>query len=400
MKLPPRLAKLKRPWAAGAIALGAAVVVGALVWPGDSPPKRQPAVEAGPRYNLDDKAGVKVAAGRRVSGAGSTTTAPPTTATATTAAAAPTGSEVVDRGPEPWPGGCCAPLTGMGYDDPGFATRAPLAVKINNSPEADPHTNLNRADLIYELRVEGVSRFIAVFHSRNVDVIGPIRSGRTSDPPILHALGRPLVAYSGGNETVYSAFRSAEAKGWLVNVATIWARGAYFRTTDRVMPHNYYAHSDVLWNARGGAAQPLPQFDFLGDGQSNSTAVGVSRIETQVGSVSSSFDWDAGSGFFLRSQRGKKSLDKETGFRVARRSVVVLATPYTTSGADARSPEAVTTWTGGEAWVFTNGTYVHGRWGRQDTTSRFSLLDDNEQPIRLAPGPVWVTLTDQPPRIG
>lgn len=310
------------------------------------------------------------------------------------------GNPVQDTGPEAWPGGCCAPLTGMGYDDPSFANRAALAVKINNSPEADPHSGLYRADMIYELRVEGVSRFIAVFHSRAVDVIGPIRSGRTSDPPILHALGRPLVAYSGGNSTVYEVFGNAEANGWLVNVATRWAPTAYFRTKERVLPHNYYAHSDVLWNARGGATVPLPQFDFLPAGATNPTAVQGTIVKTRVSSVNSEFVWDAGSGMYLRSQRGRPHLDLQTGHRIARSSVIVLQTSYGTSGADARSPEAITTWAGGEAWVFTGGTYVHGRWGRQDTDKRFSILDDNEQPIKLVPGPVWIAMTDVPPTFG
>jgi hypothetical protein len=307
---------------------------------------------------------------------------------------------VVDTGPEPWPQGCCAPLTGMGFDDPGYAGRPALAVKINNSPEADPHTNLYRADQIFELRVEGVSRFIAVFHSRSIDVVGPIRSGRTSDPPILHAFGTPLVSYSGGNAVVYETFGAAEASGWLINVATRWAPGAYFRTKDRKLPHNYYANSGVLWSARGGATPPKPQFDFLAAGETNPTAVQGTVVKIRVGSVNSQFTWDAASGMYLRDQRGRAHLDKETGHRIARESVLVLKTRYGTSGADVRSPEAVTTWMEGEAWVFTNGTYIHGKWVRQESDGRFVLLDDNQQPIKLSPGPVWVSLTDVSPTFG
>jgi hypothetical protein len=208
------------------------------------------------------------------------------------------------------------------------------------------------------------------------------------------------VAYSGGNQTVYDTFRAAEANGWLINVATKWASNAYFRTTDRKLPHNYYAHSDVLWGARGGASIPLPQFDFLAAGESNPTAVQGTIVKTRVGSVNSEFAWDPASGMYLRSQRGRAHLDKETGHRMARESVIVLKTKYGTSSADARSPEAITTWDTGEAWVFTNGTYVHGRWARQETDSRFTLVDDNERGIKLSPGPVWVTLTDVSPTFG
>lgn len=310
------------------------------------------------------------------------------------------GNPVGDTGPEAWPGGCCAPLTGLGYDNPAFANRPPLAVKINNSRQADPQSNLYRADLVYELRVEGTSRFIAVFHSRSVDVIGPIRSARTSDPPILHALGRPLVAFSGGNKTVYGAMIGAENNGWLINVGAKWFMRDYFRTKERVLPHNFYGHAERLWAERGGALLPVPQFDFLADGATNPTAVPIHFVQNLVGNVPSTFTWDAGSGYFLRDQYGRKHLDLQTGHRVARTSVVVLKTSYGTSGADARSPEAITSWQGGEAWVFTGGTYVHGRWGRGDTNETFHLLDDHEQKIKLAKGPIWVTLTDVNPTFG
>lgn len=261
------------------------------------------------------------------------------------------GTAVGDTGPEAWPGGCCAALTGLGYDSGSFASRPALAMKVSNSPSADPQTSLYRSDLIYEIKVEGFSRLIAVFQSRSVGDIGPLRSGRTSDPPILHGLGQPLVGNSGGNPTVLARFDEAAANGWLVNLP----RGGdpFYRSADRVAPHNFYAISSALW-AYGGGQPPRPQFDFLTAGQSNPSAVPVSSVSTEINRVSSSFTWDPGSRFFLRSQYGRPHTDKVTGHRIARTSVVVLKTSYGVSGADARSPEAISTWTGGR------GMGLHG----------------------------------------
>src|SRR4051812_26376056 len=71
-----------------------------------------------------------------------------------------------------------APLTGV----PGeaqLASRPAVIVKIDNSPGGRPQSGLAGADVIVEEKVEGgVSRFLAVFHSHDVNLVGPIRSVR------------------------------------------------------------------------------------------------------------------------------------------------------------------------------------------------------------------------------
>lgn len=326
-------------------------------------------------------------------------TAPPTTAPDVDPLDPRLAPAVYDNGPEVWPTqNCCAPLTGLGYDDPAFANRPALAVKINNQPEADPQSGISRADVIFELKVEQFSRMIAIFHSRAVNIVGPVRSGRTSDPPILHGLGRPVVSYSGGNNFVMQTFANAENNGWLMNAYTNKVpHGTYFRTNDRPAPHNFYGHADMLFSARPGALPPRPLFQFLAPGASNPNAVPVSLIRTPVPPTLSRFYWDPSSRYFLRDQFGRHHSDAQSGARVARTSVVVLLTPYGISGADNRSPEAITTWASGEAWVFTGGTYVHGRWSRGESTDYFHLADDNGRPIGLYGGPIWVSLTDVAP---
>ncbi len=310
----------------------------------------------------------------------------------------PLGAAAADTGPEAWPGGCCATLTGLGYDDPSYQSRAALAIKVSNSPSADPQSGLYRADLVYEIKVEGFSRFIAVYQSRSTPEVGPIRSGRTSDPPILHGLGRPLVVNSGGNQTVLDRFAEAQANGWLVNLG----RGGppYYRSTDRVAPHNFYGFTETLWSMSDKGLPPNPGFLFLAPGEVNPNATPNSFVETQINRVTGRFDWDGGSATYLRSQYGRAHNDKLTGHRVSRASVVVMATEYGVSGADVRSPEAVSTWRGGEAWVFTGGTYVHGQWERGESNSPFVLADDQGRPIKLYGGPVWVSMVDQAPSFG
>ena len=100
---------------------------------------------------------------------------------------------------EPLPGVAgLAALTGLAAG-PELETTAALAVKIDNHPGARPQWGLEAADLVVEENVEGVTRFVvAVFHSRQPSMIGPVRSARTSDLAVLASLNRPILAWSGG----------------------------------------------------------------------------------------------------------------------------------------------------------------------------------------------------------
>ena len=60
--------------------------------------------------------------------------------------------------------------------------RPALSVKIDDAPAARPQAGLEHADVIFEEVVEGgIVRFMAVFHSNDAPLIGPVRSVRPVD---------------------------------------------------------------------------------------------------------------------------------------------------------------------------------------------------------------------------
>lgn len=324
----------------------------------------------------------------------STTTQPPPPTIAPTTTTVPEDEWVV-RPPEPWPEGCCAPLTGMGYDDPALEFMTAHAVKVDNSTPAPPHTNLQMADLIYELRVEDVSRFIAVYHSRLPDIVGPIRSARTSDPPILSPLGHPIVSFSGGNPAVRQVFRELP---WLLDANAMVAGGYYFRNFegDRVIPHNLYVRAAELRNNNYSYGEAPPaQFAILAEGESNPSGQTVTGVVEQVGNVPSSFTWDPVTRYWLREEYGEPHTDV-TGEQIGRRNVLTLGVDYTASGADSRSPEAVTVGSG-PAWVLIEDQLILGTWSRPTPESTWTLTSNEGAEVRLARGPSWVNLVDVEP---
>jgi hypothetical protein len=87
------------------------------------------------------------------------------------------------------------PLTGLPISDISLIQRWPLAMKISSYPRtARPQAGLSYADLLFEFYQEaGMTRWHAIFLSQDVEKVGPIRSGRKIDVPLMKAYQSLLV---------------------------------------------------------------------------------------------------------------------------------------------------------------------------------------------------------------
>ncbi|MCH2443010.1 MAG: DUF3048 domain-containing protein [Acidimicrobiales bacterium] len=270
---------------------------------------------------------------------------------------------------------------------PGDEIRRPaLAVKIDNVSVARPQEGINQADVVYEELVEaGLTRLIAVFQTTGARSVGPIRSARTSDPILLEGFDRPLFAYSGANRGTRGAVAASE----LTDVGYDAASSLYWRSTSRRAPHNLFSATDRLWGKYPERDEiPTAPFAFrtVLDGL-HPSAEPVAGVFVDFGNAEIDYAWN-GEGW-ERTHNGDAHSDSD-GVRVAPPNVVIQFTTYGTSSADSRSPEAETGGSG-EAWVFTDGHVVRGRWERPDQ-SRPAALVANGRPIRLTPGRTWVAL--------
>ncbi|WP_421120243.1 DUF3048 domain-containing protein [Aquihabitans daechungensis] len=329
-------------------------------------------------------------------GGGSDDTAakPTTTTTAvTTTTAAPTTTTTAA------PTGPVAPLTGLQVpeQDAALLFRTALAVKVDNldAPRetAVPQTALPKADVVYEEVVEGnITRLVAVFHSKQPGIVGPVRSARTTDVELLPQLGRPLLAWSGGNAGVVNAVRSSP---FIIDAGADVAPG-YFRDGNRRAPHNLMVRGDELWSkAPPGTPGPQALFQYRKKGEKNpSSARKAQGVDLNWGggaaSSNVSWRWDPKTRVYKREQRGRPHLDSG-GLQLTAKNIVVMVTEYVPSYADSRSPEANTVGSG-ELFVFTNGRVLHGRWDRPDIAKPAKLVDDQGAPVLLSPGQTWIEL--------
>jgi Protein of unknown function (DUF3048) N-terminal domain/Protein of unknown function (DUF3048) C-terminal domain len=292
------------------------------------------------------------------------------------------------------------PLTGQpSADVPSRGAHPAIVVKMDNSPDARPQTGIERADLVYELLVEGITRFALVFHSELPEPVGPVRSARSSDIDLVSDLSTPLFAWSGGNPGVTGEVAAAAAKGLLTDASYSAAFDAYFRSNDRIAPHNLYVNLPKLLELKAPAGQgaPTPVFTYR---RADAVPTGVPALGLSVdfgmGTVID-YLWDATRGGWRRFQvdgshrRADSATMDQAGGQVTPANVVVMFTEYGQSPSDSRSPMALTVGSG-RAIVYSAGRAVGGTWTRPDARAAAVLRDTAGTVIDLTPGRTWVEL--------
>ncbi len=316
-----------------------------------------------------------------------------------TPSATPTPTPTPSPTPTPDPTGPIAPLTGQVVDQDVDLGRPVLAVKVENSSASRPQAGLEVADVVYEELVEGgVTRFIAIFHSRVPETVGPIRSGRLVDARVLPAY-KGLMALSGARDQVIAALRNA-------GITTLYDGDGFYRESSRKAPHNLYAKGQALYErgAKRSGTDAAPQWwefdaerpDGFIDCQGNLTcedagtsfAVSMSRVYT------TGWEYDADAGVYHRSQNGKPFTTPD-GDPISAANVVVLGMSVgageccDTSG----SPLVETDVIGdGRAIILRDGFWYEATWEKASSDEPLVLLDEAGEPFRFKPGSTWIHL--------
>lgn len=286
-----------------------------------------------------------------------------------------------------------APLTGLA-SAPETRGRPALVVKIDNAPKARPQYGLGAADIVVEEGVEGgITRFAAIFQSRDADVVGPVRSARSSDLHIAIPLQKPLFAYSGTN----SNFQALIDGSPLVNVGVNKLPAAYHRDgrDGRSAPYNLFSSTPLLYKGTPAGATVAEKLIDIGGDIAATSGAPVTKLEVHwFDKVRTDVTWSWDGHIWSRVQNGTPTIDAN-GIAIAPRNVVTLFTNYVDTGERDQSnsvvPEAKLTGTG-EAWIVRDGTYVKGTWNKASDNDPIVLRDLRGAKIALLPGQTWIEL--------
>lgn len=285
------------------------------------------------------------------------------------------------------------PLTGEPVDDESeIPDRPALVVKISNYPlNVAPQAGLNSADIVFEEVInDQVTRLAGVYHSQDVDPVGPIRSGRAQDINLLLSLQRPLFAWSGGNPAVTRAIRESD----LIDLSAVNGSSGYYRRSGRTDANTLYSSSEALWaQTTDEAGRPDPVYPYIREGEELSGDP-ATRIEVVMDSITIVWTYDEDTDGYYRTQNGREH-NTETADGVEpvwAKNVVVMLADYGRNQFDG-NPDAQVLGSN-PVYVFTNGIVQEGEWLRFEPEDPFLFYDnfDDLNELPLQPGRTWMEI--------
>ncbi|MET7390637.1 DUF3048 domain-containing protein [Streptomyces sp. NPDC005529] len=259
-----------------------------------------------------------------------------------------------------------------------------LAVKIDNAPDARPHTGLNSADVIYAEQVEGgISRLMAIYASKRPKAIGPVRSARETDLELLRQFNHPTLAYSGAQSKLIP----------LINKAPLRAEppgrtpGAYYRDA-RPAPHNLYLNPARLLPTLPGISA-LPEFSY---GAAPAGGSADTSETVRYPSARFTFTWSVSRSRYLVAMDGTAATTTDAG-RLAPATVVIQYVNLRKSAFNdflGNNTPFTETVGHGSAKLLRDGKAYDVNWSRPnpDEGTRFTTRDGKK--VNFAEGQVWV----------
>jgi Protein of unknown function (DUF3048) N-terminal domain/Protein of unknown function (DUF3048) C-terminal domain len=294
--------------------------------------------------------------------------------------------------PSPTPVQAADPLTGV-LTDPATAANPVIGVMIENLyPDARPQSGLSQAGMVYEALAEGgITRFLALFQEPLPTTIGPVRSlrpyyldwGLEHDIPVAHA---------GGSQPALAEILSLGMKD--IN-ALVYDGSYFYRTTDRVAPHNLYINATNLTNLDkklGYAAAP----DFKPLPRKNDSPVtnpphADININFSYGQYNVEYKYDAPTNSYARFMGGAPHVDRNTNKQIYVKNIIVqrVNTSYSTQ-ADGKPETDLQIVGSGTCYVFEDGTVIQGTWTKASDHAQTQFLDASGNPISFNRGNTWV----------
>lgn len=309
------------------------------------------------------------------------------------------------NGPFSYPDGV-NPLTGQMYPNEEARNRRNLIVKISNYPPiVRPQTNVNMADVVFEVEAEGgVTRFAAIFRSQLPDLIGSVRSARLLDLELV-PMFQALLAYSGTSDPIqdlilsspytYQTFSPLKGDNEDAGFIRIPQEGKAFEHTLFLQP------ALLLEKAtRRGVNTPYKPFGFaFADSPDPGGEPATDIFIDWYGQTDARWQFDAETGRYMRFTDGLIHTDAATGQQLWADNLIIIEVPHNNrpdlfpEGATYTSLE-IALWDQGRAYLVRDGVFYQGWWRRRDREpgSALQIIYGNNTPIMMKPGRTWVSV--------
>jgi len=294
-----------------------------------------------------------------------------------------------------------APYTGEVVADPAKLQRKPIFICVNNEPFGRAvHNGLSLADVVYEYIVDGftLTRLTAMYHSRDAEHVGPVRSARLPNIWMTYMYDGAL-ACSGGSDEIRYLLKNEVGFPYLdadiddpSNNRYFFTIGTDYRTRMQVSTdgvRRWLAENGLVreWNRPGFAFDETPPPDAAG----SATTINI----TYPGGNDVEWRYDQEQGGYVRYQGGAQQVDPATGETILASNVIVVAAEHelTDIVEDSLGTKSVDVklYGFGDLRFFRDGMVYAGTW-RANPENPPRWLGPGDAPIPLKPGQSWVQI--------
>ncbi len=273
----------------------------------------------------------------------------------------------------------------------------PIAVMIDNEgTKSMPQGGLNRAQLIYEIIVEGgETRLMPVFWDVGPEMIGSVRSSR-----------HYFLDYAMENDAIYVHF------GWsyiaerdikklkLNNINGVANGGEIFwdLTKDKGNWQDSYTSMqkilDYIKKVKYRTTTDKKQvFTFNPAAVEPGSGDKAEKIGIRYSSsYTCGFEYDPVSKTYLRLRKGQPQVERTTGAQLTAENIVVQFVKNQTIKGDKEGRQEVYTVGSGSGYYITHGKAVKIKWSKTERSAPTKYLDEAGNAIKLNPGQTWVQI--------
>ncbi len=267
-------------------------------------------------------------------------------------------------------------------------TKRPIAIIVENAPQARPQSGLSQADIVYEIAAEGgITRLLPIFSSEVPEVVGPVRSARPYF--VMKAAEHDaIVAHVGASVEAYSYIREMNVD----SIDEFKYFQAFWRTPDRRPPHNLYTSIGSLRNQaqRLGFNKPIRIAGF--PMRTPQEALGTSNA-SEVEIVYSNdyrvrYVHDPQNNTYRRYINGTSHIDAGNNRQITCSNVIVQFTEQVVKDEEGRLEIRFVGQ--GRGVLFLDGKAVEITWEKQDLRDRTRFFFPDGREVKVNPGKIWI----------
>lgn len=297
-------------------------------------------------------------------------------------------------------------LTGIPDLTDGAIGKRPVAVMVNNIEAAMPQYGIQKADIIYEIPVEGdATRFMAIFADyTTVPQICPIRSCRYYFPAISEGYDAFYVNW-GIDDSIadYLAALNLDQYDGMNNAGGLFGRDEARLNAGYSLEHTGFfdgprfpevvqsegKRTDLAEDKKGTAFQ----FNSLNE-QTAPVGNPCTKVDVNFGQAAATLTYDEASKTYLKQLNGNPQMDNTTNQQIGFTNVFVLETAI--SVRDEVGHKQLD-WVGGAqstGYYISNGSVQKIRWHKEPNNERsyMKFTDESGNEIKVNRGKSYIAM--------